>query len=89
MVSNQQEVLVQERILLVKYERLVIMKSRLFVAMLSVLALTAALAAVPAEAAKLADHEANITQLKADEQRVKKLRHGYIKHDGNKVYYYW
>ncbi|WP_371361451.1 hypothetical protein [Sporomusa rhizae] len=86
---NQQEVLLKERILLVKNERLVIMKSRLLVTLLSVSVLTAVIATAPTEAANLAAHEENITQLKADDQRIEKLRHGYIKHDGNKVYYYW
>ena len=65
------------------------MKSWLLVAMLSVIVLAGVVAAVPAEAAKVSNQDEAMTQMKADEKRVKKLRHGYIKYDGNKVYYYW
>lgn len=63
------------------------MFSRLFVATLSVLVFALAIMAAPAEAA--ASQSADVTEMKADEKRVKKLRHGYIKYDGNKVFYYW
>lgn len=35
------------------------------------------------------DQEANLTQMKADAQRVEKLRYGYITYERNKVIYYW
>ncbi|HWR08010.1 hypothetical protein [Sporomusa sp.] len=65
------------------------MKSRLLVAALSVIVFAMAAAAAPAEAAKVSNRDADMVQMKADEKRIKKLRHGYIKYDGNKVYYYW
>ncbi|HWR43774.1 hypothetical protein [Sporomusa sp.] len=65
------------------------MKSRLLVAVLSVIVFAMATATAPVEAANLSDQDANMAQMKADENRIKKLRHGYIKYDGNKVYYYW
>ena len=63
------------------------MFSRLLVTTLSVLVFALAIMAAPAEAA--ASQIAGVTEMKADEKRVKKLRHGYIKYDGNKVFYYW
>ncbi|SMC75299.1 hypothetical protein [Sporomusa malonica] len=65
------------------------MKSRLLVAALSVVVFTMVAIIAPVEAAALSNQDANLTQMKADEKRIKKLRHGYIKYDGNKVYYYW
>ncbi|QDR81019.1 hypothetical protein [Sporomusa termitida] len=66
------------------------MKSWLLVAiLLSVIVLAGAIAAVPAAAAKGSNQDEDMTREKADEKKGKKLRHGYIKHDGNKVYYYW
>lgn len=65
------------------------MKSRLFLAGLSVIIFTMAAMTAPAQAAKNVVQDASITQLKADDNRIKKLRHGYIKYDGNKVYYFW
>lgn len=63
------------------------MKYRLLGAILSFVVF--AMAAVPAEAAQLSAQEKTMTSLKADAKRVEKLRHGYIKYDGNKMYYYW
>jgi hypothetical protein len=65
------------------------MKSRLLVAALSVVVFSLAAIVAPVEAAKLSNQDANMAEMKADEKRIKKLRHGYIKYDGNKVYYYW
>ncbi|SDE15972.1 hypothetical protein [Sporomusa acidovorans] len=33
--------------------------------------------------------ETNLIQMKADAQRVEKLRYGYITYERNKVIYYW
>lgn len=63
------------------------MKRRLLAAVLSLAVLT--VLAVPVEAAKISVQETNQTQMKADEKRVEKLRHGYITYDKNKMYYYW
>ncbi len=65
------------------------MKSRLLIAVLSVILFTMAASTAPALAAQVAAQDANMTQMKADDNRVEKLRHGYIKYDGNKMYYYW
>lgn len=65
------------------------MKPRLFIALFSAVFLAMLGASALAEATQLTGKSANSTQLKADEKRTKQLRHGYIKHDGNKVYYYW
>jgi hypothetical protein len=65
------------------------MNRKLVVAMVSVLLLTAAGASSRAEAAQSAARNNSGTELKADENRTKQLRHGYIKYDKNKVYYYW
>lgn len=65
------------------------MKVRLFVTALSIVVFTMVAIIAPVEAAAVSNQEANLTQVKADEKRIKKLRHGYIKYDGNKVFYYW
>ncbi|WP_269147936.1 hypothetical protein [Sporomusa sphaeroides] len=41
------------------------------------------------QAARQVSRDAGVDQLKADDNRTNKLRHGYIKHAGDKVYYYW
>ncbi len=65
------------------------MKSRLFLSLLSVIAVTLFIGAVPVQAAGQISRDAGVDQLKADDNRTNKLRHGYIKHAGDKVYYYW
>ena len=64
------------------------MNRKLVIAIVSVLLLTAAGASSLAEAAQAA-RDTGGTELKADENRTKQLRHGYIRYDKNKVYYYW
>lgn len=59
---------------------------RLVVAVLAIAVLT--MAAVPVAAATSGATEI-LTQMQADAKRVDKLRHGYIKYDGNRMYYYW
>ncbi len=63
------------------------MKTKLFVAVLSLTFLS--LAVTPVDAVKRSDADANLAQMQADTNRVDKLRHGYIKYKGNRMYYYW
>lgn len=65
------------------------MRSWVIVAMLSVIVLAGTVAAAPAGAAKASKQDEDRAQVKADEKKVKKPRPGYIRQDGNKVYYHW
>lgn len=65
------------------------MKSRLFLSLITAIIFTLSVGTAPGHAAKVVDQDAGVAQLKADDNRTNKLRHGYIKHDKDKVYYYW
>lgn len=63
------------------------MKTKLFVALLFLTFL--GLAVTPVDAAKRSSADANLAQMQADTNRIDKLRHGYFKYNGNRMYYYW
>lgn len=68
-------------------ERLVNMKNRLIITILFLFVLT--MVVMTAEASNRTGEKTNMTSLKADDQRVEKLRHGYITYVNNKITYYW